>query len=50
VLRREMHRDIKHLNDEIAQLHGELHALRDALGSPAVSTGQSSRQGEREPR
>ncbi len=49
-LRREMHRDIKHLNDEIARLHGEFRALRDALGNPAVSTAQSPRQDEREPR
>jgi voltage-gated potassium channel len=49
-LRREMHRDIKHLNDQIARLHGELHALRDALANQADSKGQAPRQGEREPR
>ncbi|MPW18108.1 two pore domain potassium channel family protein [Paraburkholderia sp. CNPSo 3157] len=30
-LRHEMHRDIKHLNEEIAQLHLELRALRETL-------------------
>ena len=30
-LRHEMHRDIKHLNDEIGRLHVELRALQDAL-------------------
>ncbi|ACC70308.1 potassium channel family protein [Paraburkholderia phymatum] len=47
-LRREMHRDIKHLNDEIARLHGELHALRDTLANAAGAAGQAPRQGQRE--
>jgi voltage-gated potassium channel len=34
-LRREMHRDIKHLNDEIVRLHTELKALRQSLDGAA---------------
>lgn len=34
-LRHEMHRDIKHLNDEIIRMHAELKALRVALNVPA---------------
>ncbi|MCC8404880.1 potassium channel family protein [Paraburkholderia sp. MMS20-SJTN17] len=34
-LRREMHRDIKRLNDEIARMHAELKALRQTLDGPA---------------
>lgn len=34
-LRREMHRDIKHLNDRIARMHEELEALRRSIESGA---------------
>ncbi|MBP0593427.1 two pore domain potassium channel family protein [Paraburkholderia sp. LEh10] len=47
-LRREMHRDIKRLNDEIARLHGELHALWDKLADSTVESGRAPRQGQRE--
>jgi voltage-gated potassium channel len=45
-LRREMHRDIKHLNDEIARLHSELHALRETLANPGVAGDEAPRQGQ----
>ena len=32
-LRREMHRDIRHLNDELVRMHAELKALREAVES-----------------
>ncbi|WP_233837781.1 potassium channel family protein [Paraburkholderia sp. ZP32-5] len=34
-LRREMHRDIKHLNDRIIRMHAELEALRETIGGHA---------------
>lgn len=34
-LRREMHRDIKHLNDEIVRMHAELKAFRQTLEAAA---------------
>ncbi|ADG15643.1 potassium channel family protein [Paraburkholderia atlantica] len=49
-LRREMHRDIKHLNDEIARLHAELKALRQTLDAAArrsdADAGSVTRTGE----
>ncbi|BCG04822.1 hypothetical protein PPGU19_093900 (plasmid) [Paraburkholderia sp. PGU19] len=47
MLRREMHRNIKHPNDDIARPHSELHALRDTLTNAAVTAGAGHRQGQR---
>lgn len=49
-LRREMHRDIKHLNDEIVRLHAELKALRQTIDAAAhrddANPGSVRRAGE----
>ncbi|OUL95648.1 potassium channel family protein [Paraburkholderia hospita] len=40
-LRHEMHRDIKHLNDEIVRVHAELKALRETMNTSACQRGDA---------
>ncbi|KXU87478.1 potassium transporter [Paraburkholderia monticola] len=49
-LRREMHRDIKHLNDEIVRMHAELKALRQSIDGTShrrdANSGSATRAGQ----
>ncbi|MEX3934400.1 potassium channel family protein [Paraburkholderia phymatum] len=47
-LRREMHRDIKHLTGEIGRLHVELRALQETLVQSSNTPGEACRPAPRE--